>query len=185
MTNDGMPRFPALVVMLTALAASSSSRAQVTANPCDPACVDDGGVPAVSFCDEADAGPSAIACAPDGGVTGSDGCASIPAVDGGQPWGPDCVLGEGAPCDPGYAFGASRCDPDKVDSNGHHLFCVGDVCTFAASKPGPEAPLEPSAGTHTAPSSTTNCFGCNNTSTAGAVMFGAALLSLRRLRRRG
>jgi hypothetical protein len=202
MTNDGMPRISVLVVILAALA-SSSSLAQTDAGAadagstadagsaadggvvCDPACtVDADGGAAVTFCDPTSPGGSSeLACA---SVPGSNQrCGDI----GGNPkdggWGDDCVLGPDAGCDPGYAFGLSRCDPTATDGNGQHLFCVADTCTFAAQRPAPAAVLIPSAGTHEEPNSTTNCFGCSNSSTAGAVMFGAALLSLRRLRRRG
>src|SRR5512135_2332474 len=104
MTNDGMPRFSALVVIFGALAASSS-HAQTDAGPsdagesdagesdagpaCDPACNADH--TAVTFCDPTgpvDGGPTLLTCSTVTGSTGS--CAQLGPVDGG--WGPDCVL---------------------------------------------------------------------------------------------
>src|SRR5581483_9945968 len=95
---------------------------------CDPAtsatCTTVGTTPAVAFCGDT------LKCDDADGVAGADGCAKIS-----DQWGNDCVLGDGATCDPEYAFGLSRCDPTATDSSGQHLFCVSGKCTFAASRP--------------------------------------------------
>src|SRR5688572_5130347 len=86
---------------------------------CAPACNADN--TAVVFCDEDEV--VTLLCAD---VEGSDGCANVSAE-----WGDDCVLTAGTECDPGYAFGASRC--------GDGLVCTDGSCV--AGDPAGEQPL--------------------------------------------
>lgn len=133
---------------------------------CDPSCSGT----TLSFCDPA---PTTLNCAADGDVPGATACADIPG------WGADCVLGAGAACDPGYAFGKSRCGAD--------LACLAGTCTVGA--PQAPAPLTPSPGTHATATTVTNtnpfsCLGCGQSTPSGALMFGGLLLALRRRRER-
>jgi hypothetical protein len=151
------------------LAAAPVALAQVDAGvECARRCVDadtleycDNGAPTTLACDEATV-PGVVACGTIGGA-----------------WGDDCLLGEGAACDPGYGGGASRCDRSAS------LFCIDDVCTVADGPPPPPGPLEPSPGT-TPPdtASSSDPFGCSGCSGDSSTAFvgAAALLLLRRRR---
>lgn len=134
-------------------------------DPCDPSCEADG----LHFCDgEA---PSVLPCA-----TPFARCGELSAA-----WGADCLLAAGATCDPGYAFGDSRCD------RAASLFCIEGTCQVASTPEAP-GPLVPSAGTSVADtSSATNdpfaCSSCGTSSALGLFCFGGALRGLRRTRR--
>ena len=134
-------------------------------DPCDPRCE----VDTLRWCD--DGAPSSLDC------NALDArCGELSPA-----WGDDCLLGEGARCDPGYAFGESRCD------RGASLYCIGGVCTVA-SAPEALAPLTPSAGSQgTSDTSTTSdpfaCSSCGSGSAAGLFVFAGALRRLRRPRR--
>jgi hypothetical protein len=137
--------------------------AQDAGPACAPAC--DGNT--VTFCDDDEV--ATIDCAQD--VHAGSTCRRLSAE-----WGDDCVLPEGAPCDPGYAFGASRCDPGPP-----RLSCIDGVC--APGAPASEDPLEPTPGTTVINNNpaTTNPFGCSGCpQSAGAWV--AALLALLRAR---
>lgn len=162
----------------------ASALAQVDGGPadadagapgCEPSCEGD----VLTFCDESAA--VTLDCT-DGDVEGSVRCGVLSAE-----WGADCLLGAGAPCDPGYALGLSRCD------RAAGLFCIDQTCTAASEPPAPEGPLEPTPGTNELPEDTTttetepfSCESCNEPGTSTAVLGGAGLLLLRwprRLRR--
>jgi hypothetical protein len=98
-------------------------------------------------------------------------------------WGADCVLGEGAACDPGYAFDASRCDPTvDLAAPPRRLYCIDGVCTYAESTPGPPADEEPTPGTAIAlDAGDTNPFGCSDCGNSGVA---AVILPAWWLRRR-
>ena len=95
-------------------------------------------------------------------------------------WGFDCLLPEGAACFPGYAGGASRCDPEDAP------YCTEGVCSD--DEPGPTEPPDPTPGSGALVPSTTesssffSCESCQG-GQQGALLFGAFLLALRRRRR--
>lgn len=140
---------------------------------CTPTC--EGSV--LTFCDESAA--VTLDCT-GGDVEGAVRCGVISTA-----FGADCILGAGAPCDPDYAFGLSRCD------RAAGLFCIAEVCT-AAEGPVAPPPLEPTPGSapQTTPEdeeTTTDPFGCGScseSSSSAAFLGGALLLALRPLRRR-
>jgi len=127
-------------------------------DPCAPACID---AATLSFCDTGT--PVTLACA-----TVADGARCGPLSND---WGDDCLLPDGATCDPGYGFGDSRCDDG--------LACRDGAC--APGAPEPEPPLSPTAGTvaadTTTPPSPTSCAG------AGVGLLPLALALARRRRR--
>lgn len=132
-------------------------------DPCDPRCDD----AVLVFCDGT--APTTLDCAALGAS-----CGALSAA-----WGDDCLLSEGASCDPGYAFGESRCD------RAASLYCIEGSCQVA-SGPEPQSPLSPSAGTGATSSTTTSsdpfgCSSCGAASVFGFTCFGGAL---RRRRRR-
>ncbi|MCC7074899.1 MAG: hypothetical protein IT383_26550 [Deltaproteobacteria bacterium] len=131
-------------------------------NPCDPSCAGD----VLSFCDVSQA--TTLDCAALGAT-----CGALSAE-----WGPDCLLPAGASCEPGYAFGASRCD------RAQSLYCIEGSCQVASGAPASPA-LTPSAGTGTASttSATSDPFGCSSCGTASALSFLCFGGALRRLRR--
>ncbi len=142
------------------------------AGACAPSC--DGQT--LSFCDD-DAGVASIDCTT---VPGASRCGLLSDA-----WGNDCLLGEGAACDPGYGFGDSRCDRDAS------LFCVDGTCAVGTAPPAPVVQT-PTPGTATITTTSTSsgdifsCLGCGGTGTSGALLLGGLLLALRRVpRRRG
>lgn len=130
---------------------------------CDPRCQG----AELSFCDGAT--PTTLDC-PALGAS----CGELSAA-----WGDDCVLPEGAACDPGYAFGESRCD------RAASLYCIESTCQVAAG-PETQAPLSPSAGTTSSNGTTASSdpFGCSSCGAASALGFTFVGGALRRLRRR-
>ncbi|MBI1946019.1 MAG: hypothetical protein HYS27_10000 [Deltaproteobacteria bacterium] len=132
-------------------------------NPCDPSCDGD----TLRFCDGET--PRELPCdAP------FARCDELSAA-----WGADCLLPEGAACDPGYAFGESRCD------RAASLYCIEGTCQVAS---GPEVPgpLSPSPGTSSTSgtSATSDPFGCSSCGSASALGLLGCGGALRRLRRR-
>ncbi len=130
-------------------------------DPCTPQC--DGDV--LRFCDFGAA--ATLVCADvDANVSGET-CGLLSAE-----WGFDCLLPDGAACDPGFGFGQSRCAGGA---------CIDQVC--ATGEPLGEPVLEPTQGTdfvaNTAPTSD-SCLGCPQTSLVGPL----PLLGLWRARRR-
>ena len=168
---------PALAVatlaLVGALLAPTPARAQAAegegeGNACTPRCVD---ATTLAFCDAG--APVTLTCAD---VDPTAQCAPLSPA-----WGDDCVLGDGAACDPGYAFGHSRCDEALS------LFCVDAACTLAAGPPAAGPPLEPDPGTTPTATTTTtaSCLGCAGAPDAAATgALAGALLLVRGRRRR-
>lgn len=151
-----------LALLASPAAAQNDAGVADAGDPCDPSCA--GAV--LSFCDGA--APTTLDCAALGAT-----CGELSAE-----WGPDCILPAGAACEPGYAFGASRCD------RAQSLFCVDGTCQVASGAPAP-ATLEPTPGTatETTTSATTDPFGCSSCGTASALSFLCFGGALRRLRK--
>jgi hypothetical protein len=164
-------RAPVVAALLVAagVLATPSARAQEDAgvadagpDPCDPRCEGD----TLSFCDGDT--PATLDCR-----TLNGRCATITGD-----WGSDCVLGASEPCDPGYAFGASRCDRTAS------LFCIDGTCTAASGPPPAEPDEQPTDGTELKPTTTTtNPFGCTDCGTGQAAALLPALVLLRGLAR--
>jgi hypothetical protein len=95
-------------------------------------------------------------------------------------WGFDCIAREGAACDPGYAFGASRCDADA------QLVCVSGTChTGTAPADTPAQPTAASNSTNPTSSDLLTCSGCGNgTGTSTYLVFVLGWGAVRRWRRR-
>jgi hypothetical protein len=130
---------------------------------CDPAC---NGATELAYCDDGE--PATIDCTAIGGR-----CTLLSDA-----WGDDCVLSAGQACDPGYAFGASRCD------RAASLFCIGGECT-QASGPENEPDEEPTPGTEVPiTAGSTNPFGCPDCGEGQSALLVPALFGLRALRRR-
>ncbi len=155
---------PLFVLVAAPALAQDDAGVPDAGDPCDPSCA--GAV--LSFCDGA--APTTLDCAALGGTCG------VLSVE----WGPDCLLPAGAACEPGYAFGASRCD------RAQSLFCVEGTCQVASGQPAP-ATLEPTPGTATSATTTTattdpfGCASCGTASAFGLVCFGGALRRVRRM----
>lgn len=131
---------------------------------CERACLD---ATTLQFCDAGAVSTLACSDVDDGAVCGFHSARV----------GFDCVLPEGAACDPQYAFGASRCGPG--------LFCNALVCSTTA--PAAAGDPVPTNGTKIVEDdeTTTSCTSCAATdATAWLVVFAPALL-LRWRRRRG
>lgn len=116
---------------------------------CTPRC--DGEV--LRFCD--DGTPVELDCSETGATCGILS----------EEWGADCLLPEGAACDPSYADGLSRC----LGSSDASVCCVegtcqapeGDTSTCRAFRPG--TPDRPGAGSATDTSDDgSGCLGCND-----------------------
>lgn len=97
-------------------------------------------------------------------------------------FGEDCLLGEGAGCDPDYAGGLSRCDRSAS------LYCVDGTCQVASGPPPAPGPLEPTRGTVPTATddgtSSSSCLGCGGSSAAPVAAAALLLRPLRRRRRR-
>ena len=149
-----------IVVVAALLAAQGEGEGEGEGEGCVTACVDDS---AIEFFDGVACVRIACADVDEGSV-----CGEVSAD-----FGDDCLLADGAACDPGYADGASRCASHA---------CVDGVCGNGENQP--EGDLEPTDGTaidNGAVASSTGCFGCPSTSLV-VPFFGA--LVLRRRRRR-
>jgi hypothetical protein len=86
-------------------------------------------------------------------------------------WGADCVLPDGADCDPGYAGGKTRCTGS---------FCVGHKCTqTAGSDPAPT----PTEFGEDALTLSTSCLGCPASGTGSPAAFLQVVFGLWGLRR--
>jgi hypothetical protein len=144
--------------------AGPDAGAEADAGPdaCDPVCAGD----TLQFCD--DGAPATLDCTALGGRCG------LLSAD----WGNDCVLGAGVACDPGYAFGASRCD------RGAGLFCLDGACT-AGNGPEDEPTEEPTPGTEIPlTTGSTNPFGCPDCGSGQSALLVPALFALRGISRR-
>lgn len=132
-------------------------------DPCAPSCVDE---THLSFCDDGEAVTLDCAVVDDGAR-----CALLSDA-----WGADCLLPEGAVCDPGYALAESRCDEG--------MSCIDGVC--AVGEPVDEPLLLPTPGTIAAndTSNTTSTTGCASSGGAPAVLVALALVLWPRRRRR-
>ena len=106
--------------------AGTSDAGSVDAGTSDAGNTDAGVAP--TCIERCEAGDTLVYC--DGDAEQRLTCAELNASCGplNTTWGLDCLLPEGAPCEPGYADGASRCNPAA------NLFC--DVDTCARCEPG-------------------------------------------------
>jgi hypothetical protein len=98
-------------------------------------------------------------------------------------WGLDCLLPQGATCHPGYAQGASRCDPEGA--GGEPLHCADNVC--GTTEPAADAgPTPPGLVDGTGRDATTeeSCLGCGSSGSFPFLAAGA-LFGLRLRRREG
>jgi hypothetical protein len=135
-------------------------------DPCDPRC--DGDV--LLFCDVVT--PVALDCV-GGPLEGAVRCGELSPA-----FGADCLLGAGAPCDPDYGFGLSRCDRQAG------LFCIDGTCAPAPGPPPVPEPLVPTPGSRPPPTTDvdagTSCLGCANPAPTSTAALGGALFLLRR-----
>ena len=159
--------FPFLAFACALGAAGPSSAQDAGPDPCDPRCEGD----TLHFCDGDT--PATLDCRAVG-----TRCALLS-----EAWGEDCVLGMSAQCDPGYAFGASRCD------RAASLYCIEGICAEADGPvTGEEDPEQPTGGTEIADTTTaSDPFGCSSCGTgqAAALLPALVLLRLRRRERAG
>ncbi len=137
--------FRCFVLACVVAGVSARARAQADAgpDPCTPHCSGD----TLAFCD--------------GDAATTLDCRSLDASCGllSDAWGDDCLLRAGAACEPGYAFGASRCDARSTTAA---LFCIDGACVVADG-PAPAPTETPTAGTEVgAVANDTSPFGCLN-----------------------
>lgn len=156
----------------------------------DAAAIVDGGAPWPARCE----GNTLIFCDALTGEERTLSCDELGATCGllSDAWGFDCLLPEGAPCEPGYANGLSRC----AGASSRTLCCVDGTCAEPPSGTErchdllPDPPPVPGPGGEPAPSgedtpATSGCpvAGCTQApASLAALLLGLALGRARRRR---
>ena len=156
--------FAGAVLFLVSLAAIPLHAGVAAPDPCVPFCTD----LTLHFCDGSD--EMALVC------TDVDPAARCGELS--PEWGADCLLPVGAACDPGYAFGGSRCDGDAS------LFCIDGACTVADG-PAEQGPLSPTPGSESIDTSTdTGGCGASGCAQSGTALWLVALVPMLMRRKR-
>jgi hypothetical protein len=149
--------------------------------------VDDAGNPApdaaTTGCEEKCTGAILTFCSDATGEALELDCGALDARCGllNEAWGLDCLLPQGAVCHPGYADGATRCDPEGA--GGAAVHCTSGLCSTNA--PAADAgPTPPGLVDGTGRDATTeeSCLGCPS---SGSFPFLAAFAFFGLRRRRG